>query len=384
MNLTSLTLALLLATVTSAPSTARTAHPSTQAPRHSGTTLTKNIDRTFAVNAAGDLRLDNRYGEIRYRVGKTNEVRVAIRISAEAGTAPRAQAMLDRIDVRLEGSAASVSVQTVMDGGVMSNAWSVFGNGDNGKKSFKIDYDITAPAGFALDAKNRFGDTYLEDMGAAARIDVQYGNLTAGKLGSPAKVEVAFGEGAIGDVKHVDAKVKYGKLRMGNSTEAKVYARFSELTMGRIGTLDLDSQYSQYGIQSVRAFANAGGYDDLRVDSVWSFDMKGDYCDVKLGYLGDGADLELDYGDLHIKSTSAALRKLTFAGTYTDLTATIHPLVQYRLTAEAKYGEIRTPSGFTMVREVSKDTSEQVEGHRGANPKAEIVLKSSFGDLVLR
>ncbi len=387
MNLRHLGLVVLLAT-TSTLAAAPTSHHrsivSDSSKSDANTTLTKNIDRTFAVNATGDLKLDNRYGEIRYRIGAGNEVKVAIRISAEASTAAKAQAILDRIDVKVDGSKSAVSVQTVMDGGIVSNSWTVFGNGDNGKKSFKIDYEITAPAGFALDAKNRFGNTFLDNMTAAAQIDVQYGDLTAGKLGSPSKVEIAYGNGSIGDAKVLDARIRYSKLKMSNAAQATVYARYSELKMGRIGTLDLDSQYSEHGIQSVRTLNNSGGFDDLKVDSVWSFGMKGGYCDVKVGYLGDDADIRMTYGDMHINATSATLNKITFNGSYTDLTAAIHPAVQYRLTAEARYGDITTPGGFTMVKEISKSTTEKVEGHHGANPKAEFVLYSSFGDLVLK
>ncbi len=372
-----------------AASAALAATPAHDAHLHVGaalqkTTLTKNVDRTFAVNATGDLALDNRYGEIRYHIGRTNEVKVAVRISAEAGTASKAQAILDRITVRLDGSAAAVSVQTVMDGGVMTKSLNLFSLGDNGNKSFKIDYDITAPAGFALDAKNRFGDTFLDDMTAAAQIDVQYGDLKAGSLGSPSMIEVSFGDGTIGNVKTLDAKVKYGQLKTGNVTQATLYSRFSEFKMGRVGTLDLDSQYSTYGVQSVKSFSNSGGFDDFKVDSVWSFDMHGGYCDVKLGYLGDEAKFRMSFGDVHIESTSANLKRLQFEGSYTELTASLHPALQYSLTAEASYADISTPRGFTMVKQISKTTTERVEGHFGANPKATIVLKSSFGDLTIK
>ena len=346
--------------------------------------VTKRIDRTFPVNATGDLKLDNRYGDIVYRVGTAREVTFAIVITAAAGSERKAQEILDKLSVDFVATKSIVSARTHIEGGGANGFQVMSFNSDSKKKGFTIDYLVTAPAGFALDAKNRFGDIELASTSARTRVDLQYGDLRAGDLGALSSVDIGFGKGVIGRVGSLDAKVKYGGLTVNSAGEAKVYARFSELDLGRMGDLTIDSEYGNYTVRSARTLDNRGDFNDLRIDSAWSLRLSGGYNDVKVRWLGTDADFEMTFGDVHVDATSAKLANITFLGSYTTFTAAIHERVQYALTAEAKYGEIRTPRAMVTTQTVSKTVTERVEGHVGSQPTAVVKLTSSYGDLVLR
>ena len=254
------------------------------APAGRNVTVRKEFSETFDVEAAGRLVLDNRHGDIVYRVAPGRQVSIRVDVRATAGSEKEAQDLLDDIDVAIEASSSEVSAVTKIAGrGRKMTSVTVGNRGED--RGFEVDYTVSGPAGFALELENRFGDVTLADMTSRARVEVTYGNLEAGDLGAGSTVEVGFGDATVGYAPDLDASVKYGKLGVRGAERAKVHARFSELTLGRFGELVVDAQYGKYTVQSATTFRSEGGFNGMRVDSAERVTVDGDYNDVKVGYL---------------------------------------------------------------------------------------------------
>ena len=357
-----------------------TTAPATTAPARAE--LEKRVERTFAVDAVGDLRLDNRHGDIDYRVHAANEVRIEVLIQATAGSERKAQALLDRVDVALSGARDRVSAETKVRGGRVVSVSA----GDGKSKGLSVDYVVHAPPGFRLALRNSFGDVRLPDLVAPADIEVSYGDLETGDLAAGTEVAIGFGDAVLGFGERLAVGVKYGKLDLAGAGEATVHARFSEMRLGRFRRLELDSEYGKYTVQSAAAFVNEGGFNDFRIDSAESIRVGGHYNDVHVGYLATAGDVSVGFGDVHIASTSERLERLSFEGSYTDLTAVLAEGLGYTMSAAASYGDIRYPKqGFTATEQVGKAAQERrVEGHRDGPTQAVLTLRSSFGDLTVR
>ena len=350
-------------------------------PARKKTTVRKDFREAFDVAAAGELRLDNRHGDIDYRVVVGSRVTVEVEVIATAATERKAQSLLDEIDVRIEGSPTRVSAETEVLGG--GNVKNVVKDG-NRERGFEVNYTVTGPAGFALLLGNSFGDVRLSDLTARAELDVSYGDLEAGDLGPGSRVEVSFGKGVVGYVADVDARVQYGGLELRGAGRAKVRARFSNLTLGRFGELELDTQYGEYTVRSAGQLRSKGGFNELRVDSAERVTLEGNYNDVEVGYLATAGDFEVGFGDVRVRSTSAGFEAMDFEGSYTDVTLVVAEGVGYTLDAETAYGDVDYPAGMRVTQQVSKGQREGVRGEMGEGGEARVTLRGSFGDFVVR
>ena len=342
--------------------------------------LEKRVERTFAVEAAGELRISNQHGRVDYRLHDASEVRIEVLITARAKSERKAQAQLDRIHVRLAGTRERVEAETKVRG--VGRRGATVMNGET--LEFSVDYLVHAPPGFRLNLSNRFGNVRLPDLAAAAEVDVRYGDLETGRLAAGSRVAIAFGDADLGFGESLDVEVEYGKLAMAGADEATVRARFSEMRLGRFGRLALDCEYGDYEVQSAGDFVNEGGFNDFRVDSAGALRVSGDYNDVRVGYLATAATLRIGFGDVHVASTSAALERVDFEGSYTDVTVVVAEGLGYTLDAAASYGDIRYPGDVAVTRESSRGTTERVEGRRPGTREAVLTLQSSFGDVTIR
>ena len=373
----------LLATPTNAVGVAPATEGDAAATTAIQATVRKNFSETYDVDAIGELVLDNRHGDIVYRVTPGNQVSIRVDVEARAGSEKKAQDILDKIDVAIAGSRTRVSAVTNISGrGRKMNSIVVNGRGED--RGFKVDYAVSGPAGFALKLANAFGDVELGDLSARAEIEVSYGDLDAGDLGAGSTVRVSFGDGAVGYAPDVDAEVKYGKLGMRGAERATLVARFSEMELGRFGELEVDAQYGKYTVQSVRDFRSEGGFNGLRVDSAERVTVDGNYNDVKVGFLATSGHFEVGFGDVHISSTSATLEEVDFEGSYTDMTIVMAEGLGYTLDAATSYGKLRYPSGFKASEEASKGMRERVAGEMGNGGGARVTFEGSFGDLVVK
>ena len=345
-------------------------------------TVEKTYERAFDVEDAGNIRLDNRHGDIDYFVSDDGQVRISVLVTASAASERKAQALLDKVDVDIEGSRSEVSAKTRV-GKSGGNVSIVTRNGDT-RRGFEVDYKVYAPPGFRLSLKNSFGDVRLPDLTAAADIEVGYGDLEAHDLGAGSSLDIGFGNASVGYAPDLNAKVKYGELHLAGAETAKVHARFSELELGRFGSLEMDSQYGEYTIQSAGSFRNEGGFNDLRIDSAERLSLEGGYNDVRVGYLAESGDFDVRFGEVHVASTSPRLTALTFKGNYTDLTAVLADGLAYTLDAETSYGDIHYPKALVTSKEISKGSSDRIEGKVGDGQQAMVKLEGSFGDLVIK
>jgi hypothetical protein len=90
------------------------------------------------------------------------------------------------------------------------------------------------PASLALELKNRFGKVTVPDLTGKVNLDIQFGEVVAGKLANPGRIEVGF------------SKASFESLR-----DAKLDFRFASapvIIKNATGGLDLKVQHSKGGV----------------------------------------------------------------------------------------------------------------------------------------
>jgi DUF4097 and DUF4098 domain-containing protein YvlB len=162
------------------------------------------FDRIFKVNAQPDLYVGTGSGNITIHTGTGAQIHVIGRVhvgwSAFGDIKDRVQRIVDNPPITQDGNAIHIGA---------TNDRSLYEN-------ITIDYDITAPAGVALNLKSGSGDIQTEPGARYLSASSGSGNIRAHGVGGPADLSAGSGDieldqSAPGDVK---AKAGSGNIKL--------------------------------------------------------------------------------------------------------------------------------------------------------------------------
>src|ERR1700744_2267288 len=157
----------------------------------------KLINRSYDVTADDKLQIDNQFGNVVISTWDKQEITVDIEIGARAATDEKAQAIIDRIDVKENKGDHNISFKTRVDEihDANGNNHNRHGEGDN--RSFYIDYIIHMPSANRLEIENSFGKTEVPDFKGLVTLTSKFGSLNTGKLENVDAIHVEFGKAYI-------------------------------------------------------------------------------------------------------------------------------------------------------------------------------------------
>lgn len=170
----------------------------------------KNYTKTVSVDSKDRIRLENKFGEMRFQTWNRNEVKVDVTITAKSGDEERAQAILDNISISDGKSGGEVWFKTNMsDDHRMKNKKSGYK-----EEGFTINYMVSLPAGNPLTARNEFGQMVMPDYNGEVSIDSKFGGLTAGNLANVKNINVEFGKADIKKIQNGKLSVKFSRAQV--------------------------------------------------------------------------------------------------------------------------------------------------------------------------
>ncbi len=187
----------------------------------------KLINRSYDVTSADKLKIDNQFGNVTVSTWDKEQITVDIEISARAATDEKAQNIMDRIEVHDKQDGHQISFKT--DVNDVNNNNDDHHRGEEGNRSFYIDYVIHMPAANALRIENSFGKTVVPDMSGLVNLTSKFGGLTAGKLDQVEAIDVEFGTVSIAEITNGKVDLKFDKQsKIGKiSGNVKISSEFS-------------------------------------------------------------------------------------------------------------------------------------------------------------
>ncbi len=312
----------------------------------------KTYHETFQVNSDALLEVSNKYGFVKIVTGDVNEIVVDVVVSIEEKTKERAQKQLDKIDISITGGASKVTAITTIDKG--------------GKfKELNIDYTITMPVTGSLDLTNKFGNSYVNEMGGSAKIYQAYGTLDVGSLNSKKNdVTVKFGSGKIKYAHYIDYVSRYSEVRVSKAKLLNLDAQYGDVKVGEVGRMNLNAQYGDVSLGTIVELTADVQFGDLDVEGI----MK---------------DFSLDsqYGDTDVEFISKDFENITVSSSFGDVDLAFQSGSNFTLKGKASFGDINIPSGTT--KDVSNSSgSDTYDGKLfdGTAPSV-VEVRMSYGDV---
>ena len=221
--------------------------------------FTRLHDKIFAVNKNTTVVLSNKYGTIDVHTNNGSKVIVKVKVTVNATSQTQAEKVFERINIAFSDGPEFVKTETTVEN-QPKNSIIFTGTNTVTNCDFRIDYDVTMPAGNRLDLTNRHGNTTIAALKTSVKIDQKYGDFRLDGATS-ATIVLAYGGGQLSDLNTLYGTVSYGKLTSPNIRNAYLKTIYSQLRFDQIGAMDIQSNYDTYDINDVatlKAPANSG------------------------------------------------------------------------------------------------------------------------------
>ncbi|MDR1203123.1 MAG: DUF4097 domain-containing protein [Tannerellaceae bacterium] len=287
----------------------------------------KEFNQTFKVDANGQLRIENRYGNITITHWDKNEVAIQVIVESKARSESEAQKGLDRVSIELRQSGNTVYGLTSFKS---QNGWNNSGDGNR----INIDYHISMPAKFAANLSQKYGNINLPEKNEGEyTMEVKYGNIAAGSFTAPLRIDAGYSNIKLEDVKSLQLDVAYcGNVTINDGKEIKIDSKYSNLRMGNVSQLTIDKKYGNLQVQNVDRMAIEVKYSECSVEQI-----------------KDDLNCSLSYSTLTVKELSPTFSRVRAEARYGNLNLSISSKASFQVNAkDMKYGSIEM-KGFNIT-----------------------------------
>ena len=284
----------------------------------------KEINKSFNVGKNDILQVDNRFGNITITHGNKSEVSIRVVIEAKARNNEKAQAIIDRVNIRMEKTGNTISAVTNLKPQ----------NGDGGSnESFSINYYVNMPSELTCDLTQKYGNIIMPaNNKGKCDLHVKYGNLNGGNFTGALNINVKYGNMDIADVD--------------NATLDLAYCDKSSIRNG--SQLNIDSKYSKLYLGNVRKMNVKAKYGDIHIDRLNSGYMELKYGKCEMGELKQDINVDdLSYSTLTIKDLASNFDKINVDARYSNLNIYIDVNASFRIAANnMKYSNCKIQGKF--------------------------------------
>jgi len=321
----------------------------------------KTINKSYQVSSSTDLTFSNSFGKMHVETWDKNEVKVNIEVVVRASSDERAQKLLDKITIDIDDNNPKSE---------LSYRTSINNNNSGRSSSFEVNYNLSVPKTSNLTLKNSFGDTYLDDHSGETELDVQYGNLKAGKLSGECDVKLSFGSG----FSEIDA-MPSGNLKVS----------YSKLSVEEMGNVDVNSQFSTFTNESADRINLIAKYGEVEFGKLNYLDADVNFSGFELDEIHKSIVLDIDYGgsiDIGIKKTVELVDiKSSFGPVNIELDEGVNGTVEAKMSfCDLRYDEEKI--NFNKI--IKEHTSSEYEGKIGNGNGTKFKIVSKYGNVRIR
>jgi len=319
----------------------------------------KEYHKEYSVTANSQLYLENKYGDIDVRNWDKNQVVIDVVITVKHRDRERADKLLSFLDVEFSQEGDKIKAVTQIDSKFSKSNWSVF---NNESKEFSIDYTVNMPTDMDLELRNKYGDTFINELSGLVNISVKYGSLKVNKLlrgkTKPCnEINIGYSKAEVTEVNWLKLDMSYSRIEFETSKALMVMSKYSKLYINDGRSIVAESKYDTYHIGEVDNFVFTGAYGAIKSDKVYKtlqLDMK--YTGCSIDYIPSGFE------------------KIIIENRYGGIKLGIDSNASYKIDGNAEYAKIYTPSGSKLSR-IEKNTKLSINGLVGTDPNTSSIIK---------
>jgi len=191
--------------------------------------IERTVEKTFAVQPGGKLKVETQGGDIRVLTSAENSVKVVAKERIRASSDAEADDILKKLSLTIEQESDGVIATATYDKG---SSGFHFGSWP----PVQVSFTVTVPANYNVELKTSGGDVSVADLQGKVSARTSGGDISLGRIG--------------GDV---HAGTSGGNVRLAESTgAAKLGTSGGDIRVGRVvGPADLDTSGGDIEVDSV-------------------------------------------------------------------------------------------------------------------------------------
>jgi hypothetical protein len=323
------------------------------------------MDKSFSPSSKQTtLEISNNFGNVNLAVWDKNSISVKITLEVDGYDEKESKKILDKIDLKTSQTSSLISIKT----NLKSHSHTSFK-----KKSFKINYEINLPDGHPLSLSNEFGNIFLTDYSGDAKINLEYGNLTAGNM-STLKLNHEFGKAEIESISVGDFELSYvDEFSLSKADKLKLESEFSKIKIGDIETINFDVEYGKLIIKTVSNYKGSAEFSEISIDRLY-----------------DNFDLDAEYasGTIEIKHLSKGIQSFQLNSEFSKSEIKIESGANLRFDTKHSFGKFKIEgTNINFSKKIKDMSDEEYEGTIGNNinqNSTTLNIKTSYGGCIIK
>jgi len=313
--------------------------------------------KKFDVADNALLEIDHQFGKVKCTNWNENAISVTVTATAKASNVEKANKLIDRINIKLDGNRNGVSVESDFSERLF----------DDKKNQVSIDIEIMMPEQVRLSLNHKFGNAYIEVVSGETDIDCEYGSIEINALKNEVnKFEIGFGEAKINYINKGDLDVSYSTMTIDEAEDLSIESSYSNCSIDKIKTLDIE---------------NEGGNVDL--GEVQTIKLSSKFSEFKIGKLVYKMVADTEYGSLKVRSISDEFSKIEVENSFGSVNLNFDGDVSFDIEATMEFCDLNYPKDKAEFSKRMVDNSDKYyKGTIGsASGKASVTIESSFGNV---
>lgn len=346
--------------------------------------FSKNIHKEYDVPSNATVELINKYGYVKVHAWDKRIASIDVNILANTSSQDRANEIFDRINVNFTTTSNYIKAETTISSNNGKSSWwdwkSWIGWND-GKSSYKINYDVYIPVDLYLKLNLKYGDAFVDKLERDATLKISYGHLRLDELAGNLDLDLAYSDGNLGDIRDGKIRLRYSNISMADMQNGSLDFRYSDIKMKKGGNIKAESAYGELNAEKISTIDISSKYDDIQISNVDEIYASSGYSDFDLGKINKRSSFTSSYGDIIIRDIDAAFTNIDLKTSYTDIRINSHGN-SYKLDASGNYADIKTTSDFNSTYLIDKSNSKSIKGYsKSENSGGLIRATLSYGGL---
>jgi hypothetical protein len=298
----------------------------------------KKLTKTYPIDANDQLLVTTSYGKITVNTWDKNEIKVDVEIKAYAASDDDAQKLLDGVSIDNSKQGNLVKFITNFGTTNRSNSWlsTSFWRGGDNKQKIDVYYTVYMPSKNTLNLKTNYTNIILPDFNGAVGINMNYGDLNAGKL-----------DGLINKISS-----NYAKMEIEYINNAEVFCSYGDLDINKAKNLKVSCNYTHVNISS----------------------------------LSEDNSVKMNYGDFQLNSLDKNFKTLNLTSNYLQSKFNFAGSPNFNFDISTSNSSFKyDDSKVTITSKTPSDeqkgwsSTKNYKGYYGKSPSGNITIKSNYG-----
>lgn len=334
--------------------------------------LKKQVKETFNMTNAGELYIDNKYGDVTINGWEENSISVVIDIVVTNKKKDNAKSLLERIVPRIKSTTDFIEIVSEISEkrtSVFSRYFNKVNPFDFDKSNVDINYTIYMPTHAEINVINKFGDVVLDNWKGKLKANIQHGDLWINESLTNGNVDI-----------------KYGSLRAKSLDYATVYIKNGRFDADSSKKLVLKSDGSTVDLLKVESLELYSSKDKINIKHINNLDGELHFTNMVIDTINSSVNLDMKIAELRVNSIKEVDAKVIIAQESSEISINING-ISFEFNAILEQGVLRLPKTSNNVNTELLDKGKRIRkisASYGDSLKGEFNLKGRKGIITLK